>query len=50
MFATGGVEEVPGSSYGGGSARTPVWWAGDHPSHLNSRLPLAFKRGKTWCL
>ena len=46
VFATGEAEEVPSSSYGGRSAPTPVWWAGDHPPHLNSRLLLAFIRGK----
>ena len=47
VFVTREVEEVPGSSYGGGLAPTPIWLAGDHPSHLNSRLPLAFICGKT---
>ena len=36
VFVTREVEEVPGSSFGGGLAPTPIWWAGDHPSHLNS--------------
>ena len=40
VFVTGEVEEVPGSSYRGGLAPTPIWWAGDHPSHLNSQIPL----------